>query len=80
MRYLLTALAVTLIAPQAIAADAIESRDLAYARCLLAAFDHGIKSGEAQEIYLVACMRVAGYEPEQGALKGGAKFSPAAGG
>jgi hypothetical protein len=74
MRYLLTALAISMIAPQALAADAIESRDLAYARCLMTAFDHGIKAGEAQEIYIVACMRVAGYEPDQGKLTGGAKF------
>lgn len=70
MRYLLTALAVSLIASSGFAADTLETRDLAYARCLTAAFEHGIKGGEAEEIYLVD-------EPEKGAQKGGAKFSEA---
>jgi hypothetical protein len=79
MRYLLTALAISIIAPQTLAAETIVSRDLAYARCLMQAFEHGINGGEVQEIYLVACMRVAGYEPAEGGLKGGADFKLAKG-
>jgi hypothetical protein len=79
MRYLLTALAVFMIAPPAFAED-IEPRDLAYARCLMRSYEHGIREGQAHEIYIIACMRVAGYEPEQGKLTGGARYNEASGG
>jgi hypothetical protein len=78
MRYLLSALAVFMVAPPAFAAD-IESREVAYARCVMQSYEHGIKEGQAEEIYIIACMRVAGYEPEQGGLTGGAKYHLASG-
>ena len=79
MRHLLLALAVFIVTPPASAAD-IEHRDVAYARCIMQAYERGVTEGDAHLIYVVACMRVAGYEPNQGALTGGSSYSLASGG
>jgi hypothetical protein len=79
MRPLLLALAAFIASPPAYAAD-VENRDVAYARCLMQAYERGILEGDAHNIYVVACMRVAGYEPEEGALTGGAIYREAGGG
>jgi hypothetical protein len=78
MRHLLLALAAFIVSPAALAAD-LEHRDVAYARCVMQAYEHGIMKGEEHQIYIIACMRVAGYEPDEGALTGGASYHEAGG-
>jgi hypothetical protein len=79
MRNLFAALAVFLAASPVLAADS-QSRDVAYATCLMKAFEHDIRDTSAQDIYILACMRVAGYEPDKGGLTGSAKFRLVSGG
>jgi hypothetical protein len=79
MRYLLSALAVFVVVSTAFAAD-MEARDVAYARCVMQSYEHGVTDKMANDIYVMACMRVAGYEPETGGLTGGSQYILVSGG
>jgi hypothetical protein len=79
MKHLLLALSVTVASPSVSAAD-IEDREIAYARCIMQAYERGVKEGEPHQIYIVACMRVAGYEPDTDSLTGADSYYPVKGG
>jgi hypothetical protein len=79
MRYLLSALAVFMVAPPAFAAD-IEPCDVGGERCVMQSYENRIIEQTVNDVYVIACMRVAGYEPETGGLTGGAKYHVASGG
>lgn len=80
MRLLLAAIALCGAAVSPTCAEEPESRDVAYARCVMQSFEHAVLDKTANEIYVKACMRVAGYEHESGGLQGGAEYVPASGG
>jgi hypothetical protein len=79
MRFLLSALALFAPFSSAYAADQ-DSREVAYARCVMQSFEHAVVDKTANEIYVVACMRVAGYVHENGGLRGSSQYAPASGG
>lgn len=79
MKKLVTACVVVMSVTTSGSADSpvAPEQEVAYAQCLMKAFEHDLEKDFERTAYMNACMRVAGYNKKSGPIDWGSEYLPA---